>query len=445
MKYIEKNKSSRFKKRPISALEKSRRYMILEGVTGIGQFSMTTGAFLAGFVSYLGGSESLNGTLGVIPAAMGILQIFSTLLLKKSSSRKSTVIPLAILLRIFLSSIYFVPFIMMQLGATSGLMMLSFILCFGAAFGFNSLIAPILSGWLVDLTPLSIRGNYLAKREKISMGFVAFFTIILGRVLDYNKALGAEFMGFLIVGILLVIMGILNIYALVHCADVTQEVKDDVIPLRQQLINNIKDPVFNKVIMMSMLWNFSLFVGAPFIAVYMVETLNLTYTYMMTMTVMSTIVRVLFTSFWGNLADKKSWFSCGTITLVIIGLNHMLWGFVTPENNQIVVPILYFSGGVAWAGAGISLFNIQFLFAKPKWRTSAIGINAAIGGVVGFLAVKLGAGIIELMSARSLSFIFGIRFTGVQITFLLSGIFIILTGLFIHFVLRPLPLQVSKD
>jgi cadmium resistance protein CadD (predicted permease) len=72
-------------------MNRSRNYLILEGITGIGQFSLTIGAFLAGFISCLGGSETLNGSLGVIPAAMGILQIFSSLLRRKASNRSSKI------------------------------------------------------------------------------------------------------------------------------------------------------------------------------------------------------------------------------------------------------------------------------------------------------------------------------------------------------------------
>ncbi len=68
-------------KQKITSQQRSRRFFVLEGITGIGQFSLTTGNFLAGFVSFLGGSETLNGQLGVIHVAMGVFQVFSVLVL----------------------------------------------------------------------------------------------------------------------------------------------------------------------------------------------------------------------------------------------------------------------------------------------------------------------------------------------------------------------------
>lgn len=78
----------------------------------MGQFFLSVGAFLAGFVSYLQGSESLNGTLGVVPAATGVFQVFAILLLRKGKSRKRQVLKYGVALRLFLASIYFVPFIL---------------------------------------------------------------------------------------------------------------------------------------------------------------------------------------------------------------------------------------------------------------------------------------------------------------------------------------------
>jgi len=419
----------------LSEMNKSRNYLILEGITGIGQFSLTTGAFLAGFVSFLGGSETVNGMLGVIPAAMGILQIFSSQILRKSSSRKHISIRLAMALRLFLSSIYFIPYILMNLGASSQVMLLGFIICFSLAYAANSLLSPMISGWIIDVTPLHIRGKYLANRDRISLVSVAICTIILGRVLDYNKVNGNEFIGFVIVGLVLVIFGILNIYALHKTIDVTIVEPFKKQTIKNQLLEPLNDHIFKKVIYLYILWNFGLFIGAPYIAVYMVERLHLSYTYMMAMTVLGTIFRVLISGAWGNYADRKSWFSCGISSLLILGAIHFTWGFVTLENYKILVPALNIIGGMAWAGVAISLFTIQFLFAKKEIRTKSIGLNAAIGGITSIIAVKLGGFFIDIMGENTFHIGPNFQITGMQVTFILSGIFISVCALYIHLVL----------
>lgn len=389
-------------------LSTSRWFFVLEGITGIGQFSLTTGAFLAGFISFLGGSESLNGILGVVPAAAGLFQLFSSLIRKEGQSRKELAIRWATFLRIFLSSVYFVPFLFMKLGAAKPLVLGSFVVCFAFAFILNAFIAPYIGSWLIDLVPMRIRGKYLAMRDRISLTVIAMCTIGLGKVLDINKASGDEFRGFLVVGLVLVTMGVLNLFALHHIEDV--EVKEEKAskPFKERLLQPIKDPVFSKLIKFNGLWNFALFIGGPFIAVYMVEDLKLSYTYMMTMTVIGTIVRVVFTGFWGKVADHKSWMQSAGMSLLVLGVTHFSWSLVSSGNAFVLVPILNIMGGIAWAGAAISLFNLQFMYTDQKIRTISLGVNAAFGGIIGLIAVWIGGRIVEYVNVHTVFALSGI-------------------------------------
>jgi len=420
----------------MSSLDKSRIYFILEGITGIGQFSLSTGAYLAGFISFLGGSETLNGTLGVIPPAAGIFQILSTLLLRGGKSRKEQTVKVVIFLRLILSSIYFVPFFFLQMGFAKEIILTSFIVCFILAFSLNSLASPMVSGWLIDIAPVTQRGKYFALRDKVSLGVIAATTLFLGRVLDYEKAQGKEFVGFLIVGIVLSIMGIVNIIAVLKIEDINNEVINKQTNFLQQVLMPLREPIFRKVILFYILWNAALFIGAPFVAVYMVEKIELSYTYMMAMSVLSTVIRVFFATRWGNFADKKSWFSAGGTSLLVLALCHTLWGFITKSNSWLLVPLVHVIGGIAWSGVAISLFNIQFLFAKREIRTMSIGVNAAISGIVSMIAVKIG-GLIVLANEVTVPLIH-ITFTGMQLTFIASGVLIMCCTIYIKFVLEPM-------
>ena len=116
----------------------------------------------------------------------------------------------------------------------------------------------------------------------------------------------------------------------------------------------------------------------------MVTGLKLEYTYIMAIGVLASLVRVFVTPFWGRLANKKSWFFSQKCLLVYYRW-FTFYGFCCSYYCPISNSVLQVVSGMAWAGIGISLFNIQFLFAKREGRTMYLGLNAAIGGIAGFL------------------------------------------------------------
>ena len=66
----------------------SRRNFIFESAAAVGVFSLTTGAFLTGYLKNIGFSEELNGLMGAIPVLAGIIQIFSFSVFESMEKRK---------------------------------------------------------------------------------------------------------------------------------------------------------------------------------------------------------------------------------------------------------------------------------------------------------------------------------------------------------------------
>lgn len=418
------------KKKYYDEYAKSRQYLILEGITGIGQYSLATGAFIAGFISFLGGSATINGTLGVVPAALGIIQVMAALTLTGKRSRKQMAIFVAIILRIMIALVYLVPYAVFYFTDNKEIALITFVGFYIVAFAFNGILGPLVGGMIVDLTPLKIRGKYLAGRERISLIIISVLTIGLGQVLDYYKIINLEGQGFAIIGLVLAVLGILNIYSLIKLDDVKTDDQVEKKGYFKSLIKPFQNKNFRKVLVLNSIWNFALFFGVTFIAVYMVDELKLTYTYIMSMTVLATAVRVLASHYWGNMADKKSWLLTTGLSVVVLGFTHFSWGFVTIQNYKVLIPILNVASGFGWAGAAISFFNLQFIYANPKNRTMSVGVNAALGGVMSLIGVQVGGHLINSLSATTLNSWFG-TIGSMQIVFMVSGALTLLSPLFI--------------
>lgn len=415
----------------LEQMELNRKWFIIEMMTGMGQFTLVSGAFLAGFIDLLGGSDSLNGTMGAIPAVMGFMQIASSLYFERLSKRRIPMLRIVALLRVALSIIYIIPILLIPYGI--GLQ--TFVILYVIGFAMNGLLAPALMEWLVTSTPTPIRGQYFAKRERFGFALSVVLSFSAGRVLDHFDLIGHEANGFLVVGGVVLVLGIVNFFSVFRMDEITQAY----VPRRYKFIEAVKIPLsnpgFKRVIGLFVFWNIGLQMGGPFIAIYMVNKLNLTYTYVMTISIIGTIIRIFVAPLWGKLADQKSWYLTAEASLTFLALTHLSWAFVSAQNVHYMAPILFITGGFAWGGVGLSMFNIPFMFATQKGRTMFIGLNSAIGGLISLAAVQLGGRMVEALDGQTIGFMI-FKFSSIQLVLFISSLIMLICPLFIRFVLR---------
>lgn len=407
--------------------EISRRIFIREGCTAVGLFSITSGAFLAGFAKYLGATDEFNGLIGAIPTVAGIVQIFSSLLFEKLEHRKFLISLLCFLYRTLLGLMIFIPIFIQSAAAR----LFALAAVYAIAYSIAAFITPAASSWIVDLTPEDKRGNYFATKDAYALAFVTILTLVMGRVMDTYRKVNSEYDGFVILGIVVLVLALLNFYFISQVKEPILNRKRTNIKLKDVLLLALKNRGFRKVIILSILWNVALQVGGPFFAVYQVTGLNLSYSYIMIMGVISSIVRVIIARTWGNLGDRKSWFFTTKISIAILGMVHILWSLVDIKSAFYLVPILSIFGGIAWSGINLSLFSIQFVYAPEEGRTAYIGTSAALGGVAGFLSTFIGSRIVSILKPLRFN-LFGILIGNMQVVFALSGILLLVTALYVR-------------
>jgi len=409
----------------------SRTWSIFEGISEKAIFYLTSGAFLAGFVSYLGGGDSFNGLIGALPVFAGIVQLISPILLEKMEKRKMLVSFLCFFHRFLLSLMVFIPY--MAKGQSARLALVA-IIYFVSLISVN-FIYPAASGWLIDLTPKSIRGKFFGSRESYVLGIATIVTIVMSRVLDMYKTAGNVYGGFILVFLCAGAFSVINFITYSSMKEPPVKRDKSNINLKKIVTIPLKDKKFRKIILLYIFWNIGVQVGAPFLAVYMVTGLKLSYTYIMSVTILSTLVNVLTVRIWGNIADKRSWAYVIKLSILILALTHFTWLFVNAQTADFLVPVLQITSGLAWAGIGISTFNIQFAYSPEEGRTVYIGFNAALGGLIGFLSTLAGAFFIGVFKDLKLS-ISGFTFGNMQIVFAISGILLAVCVAYIHIFIK---------
>lgn len=407
--------------------EKGRMKFIYEGSTSMVMFALAGGAFLAGFANFLGADDGFNGVLGAIPALAGSIQIFSSIFFEKLEHKKPLISLFAVVGRLLIGVMFLIPLAIINKTISLYTLMIIYIL----AQVFMSFVGPSMSGWLVDLTPEKMRGKYLAKKDAVSLAFVTVASLLFGKVLDVFKTNKSENIGFIIIGLVLIILAFLEMYFLSEIREPLIHKKNIDLKLKNTIFEPVVNKDFRKVLILFVFWNISLFIALPYFSVYMVTGLKLSYTYIMIMGLLSNVARVILVKHWGILADSKSWEKTTVYSILTLAMCHFIWGFANQETAFIIVPLMNILGGIAWGGASIAMFNIQFIYAPKKNRTVYIGGCAAYGGIIGFATTLLGSIIIDAVGSSKIV-VLGFSFSNMQVVFLISGVLLGLCSLYVH-------------
>ncbi len=411
--------------------ELSRRRFILEGCLSNGIYTLTAGAFFAGYAKFLGASDQIIGLLVAMPLLANILQMFSPIFLEKLSTRKRLIVTTGMLYRGLLGLMIIIP--LLTPNPTARLLLLGGM--YLTAYLIFSFSNPAGCSWIISLVPERYRGRYFGLRDTFIISSAAVLSLSMGRVLDLFKVSGREFVGFITVFSIVIVLVILDTYLL-------NKIKEpEIIPIKQNI--NIKSlftmPLKNKqfrpVVLLNATWNISAQIALPFFSVYMVTGLELSYTFIMAANILLSVVQASTAKLWGRLADKFSWEVTTVASIGMLGLCHLTWALVTKEICYVIIPFIQIVAGAGWAGVNISLFNIQFKHAPQEGRTIFVGFNAAIAGLAGFTSALLGAFLVGALANVKINI--GITvLNNMLIIFGLSGILVILCAVFFAYKFR---------
>ncbi|HEX2924836.1 MAG TPA: MFS transporter, partial [Ruminiclostridium sp.] len=374
--------------------ELSRRRFIPEGCFSNGVYTLTSGAFFAGYAKFLGASDQIIGIIVALPLLANILQMFSPLFLEKLTSRKKLVVVTCFFYRALLGLMILIPLI--TTNTSTRLLMLGGM--YFTAYLVFSYSNPAGGSWIISLVPERSRGRYFGLRDTCIISSAAVISLTMGRVLDVLKGHNREFFGFVVVFTVVLILVALDIFELNRIRE------PEIIPLRQNINVSslftlpLKNKQFRPVVLLNIIWNFAAQLALPFFSVYMVTGLKLSYTFIMLANIILSVVQASTAKIWGRLADRFSWEVTTVVSIGMLGFCHLTWAFVTKDVCYVLIPFIQIVAGAGWAGVNMSLFNIQFKHAPQEGRTIYVGFNAATAGVAGFASAVIGSVLVGVLS-----------------------------------------------
>jgi HEAT repeat protein/MFS-type transporter involved in bile tolerance (Atg22 family) len=386
---------------------------------------LTTGAFQTGFAqSQMGATAFQLGLMAGLPAAVNLLQIPASLYVERRGERRKFVGFCSVFGRLLWIPILLIPFL---LPANARLPVFLLLLTLSSAL--ISVTVPAWTSWMSDLVPTSSRGEYFGRRNMLA-GIVAMLVPLpAGAFLDQAVKYGRfePRVGFA------VLFGIAATAAIVAVTLILRQPEPPMIrhsdAERPNPLKSLSAPFEDKAFRPFLLFAATVVCGQTLAGQFFVawqvgkDALSLPYLTVQILGAIASGAGLLTTPIWGYLSDKYG--SRPILTLSAVGTiaAPLLWTMTTPGAfalNTVLIVLLNLISGAAWAGLGLTQFNVLLSTATPATRGTYVAVFSATTGIVGAISPILGG---ALMSAlESVAFFVGpVVFNNYKIAFLLTA------------------------
>jgi MFS family permease len=247
----------------------------------------------------------------------------------------------------------------------------------------TSIAAPAWWSLMSDTVDKDKYGEYFAWRGKI-LGFVSLVSsFIAGWFLGVIKD---KFTGFVILFFSAGISRLISGYFISKMEDIETKISPEKAFSYIEFIKRVKESNFVKYVFFVSLFNFAVFISAPFFSVYMLRELKMTYLEYTIVTLSTALAGLLFLPFWGKTADKIGNVKVIKVTGLLICILPILWIF---SKNFFYLILINGFAGYIWAGFNLSTVNFIFDVASQETRTRCVGYFNFTNGMFIFLGTML--------------------------------------------------------
>jgi HEAT repeat protein/MFS family permease len=385
--------------------------------------ALTTGAFLTGYALWLGADNVAMGLVTAIPTFAGLIQIVSSYLGERLSSRKSFVAWFALAGRTLWLPILLLPLVFHSAA------LYPFLLLLALSYICLNVTVPAWTAWMTDLVPADHRGRYFARRNMIAgiVGMVialpaAWFLDVATRRHHWESfGFGALF-------------GVAVVTGLFSFATLLRQPEPHRPPPPEEALPGVKgvldfyraplaDRNFRRLILFNTIFGLGQNFAAPFFTVYALKNLHLNYVWLQTFATLNSVTGLASMPLWGYLADKFGNKPLMTIGIVGVFTLPIGWFFTTPQHFSLTLLLLilvHAGGGLFWAGFNLSQFNL-LIRLSPSDKTSVyVATMAAVTGLTGGLAPLVGGATMRALEGWTGN-LFGMAIQNFHVTFLIAA------------------------
>jgi len=387
-------------------IAKSLRYSLWDGIFA----SVMTGCsetFIVPYALAMKAGPTLVGMLVALPNLAGALLQASSAALSEWIGSRKTLTALAV----FLQALMWLPVI--AIPYIFSLHRASYLIVFYAILIAVGLVSfPPWSSLMSDHVPENERGKVFGWRNRIFGVTNISSMLAAGLVLQvFKDLLNDPITGFTIIFTVAFISRLFSAYFLTRMYEPPLSIKAEHRFTIFAFLRKITRSNFGRFVIFVALINFSVFIAAPFFAVYMLRDLGFSYLTYTIITMTSTLTIFSMMRLWGSHADHVGNRRVLRLTSYFIPFVPILWLF---SHNVAYLVAIQFFAGFFWAGFNMSASNFIYDAVTPEKRTRCIAYYNVINGVAAFAGAVTGGFLAHILPP-----VFGNRLLSI---FLLSGL-----------------------
>lgn len=387
-------------------LEPALSHLVRDGVYAQAMGTLTGGVLLVGYALALGASNLVIGILAAIPFFAQLTQLPSILLVERLRARRLISVLGAVLSRLVLVLLAFLPWLEAPEFARSLL-----IAGVAASAALGAMAGCSWNSWMHDLVPEHRLGLFFANRLYYATSFTLLIGIAAGFFIDgwVHFGFGLPVHAYTVLFLLGGVAGAASIVHLTRVPEPRMAPPERSIHLGRMLAEPFRDTNFRRLIWFLGAWQFTTNLAAPFFTVYLIAQLGYDMNFVLLMTVVSQFANMLTLRKWGELSDRFSNKAVLRLCAPVFLLCIFAWTLVSlPEKHAYtttLLVVLHVVMGCAVAGVTLAGGNIGLKLAPRGRGTAYLAASSIVNAVAAGIAPIIGGLFADDFAARELSLI----------------------------------------
>ncbi|MSS70315.1 MAG: MFS transporter [Candidatus Latescibacteria bacterium] len=397
-----------------------------------GRVATLTGPLFTGFALSLGATEAHIGLLVSISMATGLIQLLSVLFLHRVEDKKRFIILVGLVEVILIPSVVFIPLALPKTWWVPALFA-----CIAVASASANLMLPLYNSWFAALLPSTARARTISRQTVFNTVAVIISGYALGRFLDLFDA-SQKYHGFFVVFLICMAGGVGGYLILIRCPFPRIPEDDAGIKLSSLLTVPFRNAPFIRFLACHMAWVLANGLAEPFYSVFMIKTLNISYSNIAIFTNISLVVQIAGYQVWAGLVDRYGSKPILQLLMVPFVAVPLLWVF-NRSDNHLLIPLIMGVSGVLTSGISMAVGSLFYgLLPTGKEQPLYFAFWSTAFRLVSAVAPLLGGALVSHFEGVHLE-VAGFPVENLQVVFIASAALLVLPNLLLRRVTEAKP------